>query len=591
MSSFLTNLEEELILPPKTQSSKLIDLPTAIKKSMKAIEPQMKLHFSCAGALPYSSIREIIRQSNDYEDEFQFVAISLGSASQIQMLVARGLISKLITSYVGDVYPRPGVSPIFQRAVDTGLKIEQWSLMTLCLRLYAGALGLKFIPTKSILGSTMAYDNASSFKIIKDPFDSAEQVAIIKELVPDLSFIHAWIADPFGNAIIFPPYSENLWGCFGSKKVILTAERVVDTQVIRNLANTHQCIAIPNAIVSSVSESPFGGHPGSNYGPIGAGYDIDLNHLIEYRESAKDVEKNASWMKNWILDTTSESYLQKVGFENLTYNSGQLSEEYWKWAVNDKKSMITLDHPSTPIENMIWMATEIIKRKVDEKGYQTILAGQGASNLAAWLGTYSLCKEGSEINLLAEVGLYGYLPKPSSPYIFEFNNLRSSTAIVDSIMALGVFLQNTKSLGVLGAGQIDQHGNINSTRVHSFVLFGSGGANDVGSNAEEIIVLLPLRSGRFPEKVPYITVPGTNVTTCVTTEGIFEKVGDQKFSLTCVLNNDSDENKIITKITKSVEWELKIDKQLKKLSLPSKRWLKFLRSFDPDRHFLGRIKS
>ncbi|MFX0125289.1 MAG: CoA-transferase, partial [Candidatus Hodarchaeota archaeon] len=204
MSSFLNNLEEKLIFLPKTQYSKLVDLPTAIKKSMKTIEPQMKLHFSCAGALPYSSIREIIRQSSDYEEEFQFIAIALGSASQIQMLVAGGLVSKLITSYVGDVYPRPGVSPIFQRAVDKGLEIEQWSLMALCLRLYAGALGLKFIPTNSILGSTMANDNASSFGIINDPFGSTKEVAIIKELVPDLSFIHAWIADPFGNALIFP---------------------------------------------------------------------------------------------------------------------------------------------------------------------------------------------------------------------------------------------------------------------------------------------------------------------------------------------------------------------------------------------------
>ncbi|MFX0170726.1 MAG: CoA-transferase [Candidatus Hodarchaeota archaeon] len=591
MSSFLTNLNKELKLSPRKQTTKLIDLQTAIKRIIKTIEPQMKLHFSCAGALPYSSIREIIRQSSDYEEGLQFKAISLGSASQIQMLVARELVSKLITSYVGDVYPKPGVSPIFQRAVDKGLEIEQWSLITLCLRLYAGALGLKFISTKSILGSTMAHDNASSFKIIKDPFDSTKEVAIIKQLIPDLSFIHAWVADPYGNALIFPPYSENLWGCFGSKNVILTAEKIVDTEIIRNLVNTHQCIAIPNGIVSSVSESPFGGHPGSNYGPNGAGYDIDLNHLIEYRESAKDVERNTSWMKNWILETSSKSYLQKVGFENLTYNSGKLSEEYWKTSVIDKKSMITLDHPSTPIENMIWMATEIIKRKVEEKGYQTILAGQGASNLAAWLGTYSLRKEGSDINLLAEVGLYGYLPKPSSPYIFEFNNLRTSTAIVDSIMALGAILQNTKSLGVLGAGQIDQCGNINSTRVHTFILFGSGGANDVGLNAEEIIVLLPLRSGRFPKRVPYITVPGTNVSTCITTDGIFEKRDDQTLSLTGIIEQVSEEEEIVTRITKTVEWELNVVKQLKKFLPPSQRWLKFLRSFDPDRFFLGNIEN
>jgi len=589
MSSFLSDLEQELKYPQKTQSGKLLDLSSTIENVIKVLKPQLKLHFACISALPYSSIREIIRQGAVYEDNIQFEVISLGSASQIQMLVVEGLVSKLITSYVGDVYPRPGISPIFQRAVDNGLEIEQWSLMSLCLRLYAGALGLKFIPTNSILGSTMAIDNETSFKIMKDPFDSAKEVAVIKELIPDLSFVHAWVADPLGNALIFPPYSENLWGSFGSKKVILTAERIVNTETIRDLANKHQSMTLPNGIVLSVSEAPFGGHPGSNYGPNGAGYDIDLDHLTKFREAAKDIENITSWMKRWVHDTTLESYLQKVGLDNLTYNSGQLSQEYWKWVVIEKKSIITEDHPSTPIENMIWVATEIIKKNIQKGGYETVLAGQGASNLAAWLATNSLRKEELNINLLAEVGLYGYLPKPSSPYIFEFNNLRSSTAIVDSIIALGAILRNTKSLGVLGAGQIDQYGNINSTRVHSFVLFGSGGANDVGSSAQEIIVLLPLRSSRFPKEVPYITVPGTNVSVCVTTKGVFEKIDDQTFTLTGIVGDASEEEEIVTRITETVEWELNVAKPLKKFLQPSLSWLKFLRSFDPNRFFLGRI--
>ncbi|MFX0184122.1 MAG: hypothetical protein ACFE95_13650 [Candidatus Hodarchaeota archaeon] len=172
---------------------------------------------------------------------------------------------------------------------------------------------------------------------------------------------------------------------------------------------------------------------------------------------------------------------------------------------------------------------------------------------------------------------------------FEYNNLRSSTAIVDSIITLGAILRNTKSLGVLGAGQIDQYGNINSTRIHSFILFGSGGANDVGSNAQEVIVLLPLRSGRFPKEVPYITVPGTNVSVCVTTEGVFEKIDDQTFTLTGIIDNGSKEEEIVRRIIETVEWELNITKPLKQFLQPLRRWLKFLRSFDPNRFFLGRI--
>ncbi len=585
MAFFASNLERQLKIPHKIDS-RLLDLPTAIKNVLK---PKMKLHFACISALPYSSIREIIRQFAGNGLEIR--AISLGSASQIQMLIVEGLVSKLITSYVGDVYPRPGISPVFQRAVDKGLDIEQWSLLTLCQRLYAGALGLKFVPTTSLIGSTMERDNEQSFKTVPDPFSPTQDIAIVKELIPDVSFVHCWVSDPLGNALFFPPYSENLWGSYASKKVILTAERIVDTNSIRKLANSCQCTMLPSGIAEFVSESPFGGHPGSHYGPDGAGYDIDLDYLIEFRESAKDEENINTWMKEWVHNTTPESYLQKVGLERLSANCGRLDESYWKWVVVDKKINIQTDQPATPVEKMIWVATEIIKERVQKKGYTTILAGQGASNLAAWLAANSLQDTRQNVNLLAEVGFYGYQPRPASPYIFEFNNLRTSTAVIDSIMALGGVLRSTKSLGVLGAGQIDQWGNINSTRINSFILFGSGGANDVGSNSHEIIVLIPLKAGRFPAEVPYITVPGKNVSICVTTEGIFERDNSEPFVLTGYIGGVSDRDQIIDDIKEIIGWELEKRSPLKHYSIPSVDWLQLLRSFDPNRYFLGRFEK
>jgi acyl CoA:acetate/3-ketoacid CoA transferase alpha subunit/acyl CoA:acetate/3-ketoacid CoA transferase beta subunit len=581
---FFKDLEYRLNKIQDESIDKRTTLPGAIKETLKA---QMQLHFACISALPYSSIREIIRQTS--EKKLQFQVISLGSASQIQMLVAEGLVSKLITSYVGDVYPRPGISPVFQRAFDDGLEIEQWSLMVISLRLYAGALGLKFIPTRSLIGSTMASDNQDSYKIISNPFNSTQDVAIVEELVPDVSFIHVWAADQLGNAIICPPYSENLWGCFASKKVIVTSEKMLSVDAIRKLANSQQCLTLPGGIVDFVIESPFGGHPGPNYGPQGAGYDIDLEYLIEFRKSAKDSEELSSWMKEWIYNTDQESYLNKVGIERLTTNSGHLDESYWKWVVTDKRHLIQVDQPATPIENMIWVATEIIKDRAIKGEYLTILAGQGASNLAAWLAAYSLNEAGQNINLLAEAGFYGYQPKPASPYIFEFNNLRSSTAILDSITSLGAVLHRTKSIGVLGAGQIDQFGNINSTRVESFILFGSGGANDTGSYAREIIVLIPLKAGRFPPKVPYITVPGENISVCVTTKAIFEKNEDNSFVLTGYIGEESNKEQILEEIRHIISWDLQIKRPLSQFKPPSTEWLRFLRAFDPDRYFLGRF--
>jgi acyl CoA:acetate/3-ketoacid CoA transferase beta subunit len=313
--------------------------------------------------------------------------------------------------------------------------------------------------------------------------------------------------------------------------------------------------------------------------------------LIDFRESAKDEDNIIAWMNEWIHNTNLESYLQKVGLERLSANCGRLDESYWKWVVTDKKTNIQTDQPATPVENMIWVATEIIKERVKTKGYTTILAGQGASNLAAWLAANFLNDTSQNVNLLAEVGFYGYQPRPASPYIFEFNNLRTSTAVIDSITALGAVLRSTKSLGVLGAGQIDQRGNINSTRVNSFILFGSGGANDVGSNSHEIIVLIPLKAERFPAEVPYITVPGKKVSICVTTEGIFERENSRTFVLTGYIGDVSDKDQIVGKIREIIGWKLEIRRPLKQFSAPSLDWLQLLRSFDPNRYFLGRFEK
>ena len=165
----------------------------------------------------------------------------------------------------------------------------------------------------------MATENEDSFKIVTNPFNPTQEVAIVKELVPDLSFVHVWAADKLGNAIVFPPYIENLWGCFASKTVVVTTEKILKTDMIRKLANTHQCLTLPGGIVDFVIESPFGGHPGSHYGPRGSGYDIDLDHLVEFRKSAKSVQKLSSWIKEWIHNTNPESYLLKVALLGNRY--------------------------------------------------------------------------------------------------------------------------------------------------------------------------------------------------------------------------------------------------------------------------------
>lgn len=69
------------------------------------------------------------------------------------------------------------------------------------------------------------------------------------------------------------------------------------------------------------------------------------------------------------------------------------------------------------------------------------------------------------------------------------------------------------SVGFLGAIQVDKFGNVNTTLIgdpddpkRRFT--GSGGANDIATNADRFIVIIPLEERRFPETVDFVTSPG-----------------------------------------------------------------------------------
>lgn len=67
--------------------------------------------------------------------------------------------------------------------------------------------------------------------------------------------------------------------------------------------------------------------------------------------------------------------------------------------------------------------------------------------------------------------------------------------------------------GFLGAAQIDRHGNINTTIIGDWEnpktrLPGSGGANDVASFSQRLIIIMRQAKRSFVEKVDFITTPG-----------------------------------------------------------------------------------
>lgn len=69
------------------------------------------------------------------------------------------------------------------------------------------------------------------------------------------------------------------------------------------------------------------------------------------------------------------------------------------------------------------------------------------------------------------------------------------------------------SVGFLGGIQVDKYGNVNTTLIGDKDdpkrrFNGSGGGNDIATNADRFMVIIPLEKRRFPERVDFITSPG-----------------------------------------------------------------------------------
>lgn len=547
----------------------------------------MFLHVS-TNRSSFSALAEICRQFRGQNPQFEIIC--LGSALQIQILAASNLIKKLIASYMGNVFPSPSPSRAFQRAIDKGMEVEHWSMLSIVLKLLAGAMDIKFIPTKSLMGSTMERELKTDFLVIDDPFGSGEKVGLMKAVKPDLSILHAWCADPNGNTIIGLPMSEKAYGAYASRNgALVTVEKIVSTDFIRKNA---PMVDIPGHFVKAVCETPFGAHPFSFYGPDGSSYYQDIPFNVELNKASKKEETMQQWIKEWVYDVGDfQGYLNKLGFERLMILRGRGNPDSWKQLLpHTLRNMPSLES-FTEEEQAIVTASRELVETIKRNEYQILLAGIGIANLTAWLAIHNLRAENIRVDLLVEWGMFGYLPKPTDPFIFTMANIPTCKMITDLVGSIGINVNYPKSIAVLSAGQVDKYGNINSTRTDGMTLVGSGGANDIVARAKETMVIMVQNRERLVEKVPYITCPGERVSKVVTSQALFEKENGTMVLKKYLPQKGLSESEIIKKIDENTGWKIVLADHLEKMEPPTTEELKLLRIFDPERYFLGFLQD
>jgi|GEM_PF-2017122 len=197
----------------------------------------MGLHLCWSDARPNGAVLEIVRQFTG--SALGFTLSSVGIACTQVALIAAGLVDRLITAYAGESYPAGAPNPLVHDAVASGaVVIENWSQWTIVARLMAGALGVPFMPTRSLLGSGMATElQGAGFALAPNPFGAHEDVAVVAALTPDIAILQGVAADPWGNVVMAAPYGEAHWGALAPKGGVI-AWSLAETGTCRLAAAT-----------------------------------------------------------------------------------------------------------------------------------------------------------------------------------------------------------------------------------------------------------------------------------------------------------------------------------------------------------------
>ncbi len=256
---------------------------------------------------PMAFAYELVRQKKR-----NLTIYTCGSEMDIDILSGSYVVSRFELAFFA--IEGIGLVPNIQRRIREGaIQIEDYSNLAMALRFLGGALGVPFMPLKSMLGTDILAKTRFRSKKAEEivcPF-TGEKVVLVPSVRPDFSIVHVSRVDKEGNAQIDGIKGEDIEGARAGKKLIVMAEEIVDTEFVR--AQPDQTV-IPNIYVTHVVECPWGSYPMMVYNY----YDYDMEHVRTYYEQCKTEEGWQKYSEEYITSFNNHlEFLQKIGIERL----------------------------------------------------------------------------------------------------------------------------------------------------------------------------------------------------------------------------------------------------------------------------------
>jgi len=260
---------------------------------------------------PMAIVREIIRR------RLKDLTIVSGPTSGLEtdLLIGAGCVRRVVTA--GVAFERvAAIAPAFRRAAEKGgLDVWECDECIWHLALKAAAWGIPHILWRGGVGTSLPELNPD----LREVQEGGRRYIRVPRVQPDIVFLHAAEADPFGNvrmareAYLGRTYSERALALACRGPVVATVERIVSNAEV---AASPEWTTVRGALVVL---APWGAHPGG----VAGRYLPDLEHYREYAAAGEALVRGDSEPYRRYLDRHVEepdghdAYVSSIGASRL----------------------------------------------------------------------------------------------------------------------------------------------------------------------------------------------------------------------------------------------------------------------------------
>lgn len=220
--------------------------------------------------------------------------ITLPTGSYVcDLLIGAGRVRVVETS--GISLGENGAAGRFVKAVKAGtIEVRDSTCPAVYAAVQAGEKGQPFAPLRGLIGSDIMRVRPD-YRVIDNPFEAGDPIALLPAIRPEVALIHADRADRYGNVWVGARHEAKSLA-HAARQTLVTVEEIVEDDLRLDPARSANLIG--GLYVTAIAEARGGAWPTAAPGR----YDADAEALAAYAAASRSDDGFADWLATRLSD-------------------------------------------------------------------------------------------------------------------------------------------------------------------------------------------------------------------------------------------------------------------------------------------------